>query len=248
MEDWVNSYFDQDYLWTLLNKDDPHRNIKQVKFVVSETGVSRDSWILDLGCGYGRHQEIFFQYSYKVVGIDFNRQYLLKAREKNNSKDRKMDLVQSDMRKLPIQNNTFDLVALFFTSFGYFTEEDDAKTLLEIKQVLKKGGYLFLDMENRDHIIRYFKTDEIREYPYFTLLERHRFDIHTGIQHTRRIYYYNNNEKKEVHRELRLYSFTEMKRLLEETGFMVDKVFGDYNGTIFNLESTRILILAKNVN
>jgi len=247
LEDWFSSYFDHDYLRTLLNKDDPQRNNQQVNFVITETGVTRDSLILDLGCGYGRHLEIFSQHYYRVVGIDFNRQYLLKDREKSNIHGRNIDLIQGDMRKLPLQDNIFDLVTLFFTSFGYFTEEDNAKTLSEIKQVLRNGGYLFLDLENRDHIIRYFKTDEIREYPYFTLLERHRFDIHTGIQHTRRIYFHK-NEKKEVKRELRLYSFTEMKRLLEETGFLVDRVFGDYNGTALNLESTRMLILAKNVN
>ncbi|MBT9175058.1 MAG: Demethylmenaquinone methyltransferase [candidate division WS2 bacterium] len=247
MEDWPGSYFDEDYLRTLLIKDDPQRNIQQVNFVLTETGVTRDSLILDLGCGYGRHLEVFSQHSYRVVGLDFNRNYLLKAREKSNSKGRNMDLIQGDMRKLPLQDNIFDLVTLFFTSFGYFTEEDDAKTLLEINRVLRNGGYLFLDLENRDHIIRYFKTDEIREYPAFTLLERHRFDIHTGIQHTRRIYF-RKEEKKEVKRELRLYSFAEMKRILEETGFLVEKVFGDYNRTALNLESTRMLILAKNVN
>lgn len=247
MEDWTDSYFNQDYLRTLLNKDDPLRNNQQVNFITSETGVTRDSLILDLGCGYGRHLEIFSKNSYRIVGLDFKHPYLLKAREISNSQGRNVDLIQGDMRKLPLQENIFDLVTLFFTSFGYFTEEDDVKTLREINRVLKKGGYLFLDLENRDHIIRYFKIDEIREYPTFTLLERHRFDIHTGIQHTRRIYFHK-EEKEEVKRELRLYSFTELKQILKKTGFLVDKVFGDYNRAALNLESTRMLILAKNVN
>jgi SAM-dependent methyltransferase len=58
------------------------------------------------------------------------------------------------MRRLPFPDGRFDLVACFFTSFGYFeTPAEDAATLGEFARVMRPGGLLFLDLPNRAAVV-----------------------------------------------------------------------------------------------
>ena len=42
------------------------------------------------------------------------------------------------------------MVTLFFTSFGYFDDADNRRTLGELARVLAPSGRLFLDLLNRE--------------------------------------------------------------------------------------------------
>ncbi len=246
MENWFIDYFDQDYIWLLSLKDDPERTAQQVDFVSRITSLTKDEGILDLGCGYGRHILLFSKAGYVATGLDLNKTYLEEGLKRSRELNLSINLVEGDMRKLPFSDEQFTLVTSFFTTFGYFSEEDNLKVLKEAYRVLKTGGFIFLDLENRDHIIKYFKTDMIREYPSFLMLERHNFDIINGVQRTKRIYI-KDGKQKEVRRELRLYTLTELKWLLEKTGFHFTSVYGDYCGGEFNLETPRMLVFAQKV-
>jgi SAM-dependent methyltransferase len=57
----------------------------------------------------------------------------------------------------------FDLVTSFFTSFGYFaTFEEDVETLAQFVSVLKPGGFLFLDLINKGHLIKHLVAHDSR--------------------------------------------------------------------------------------
>lgn len=246
MENWFTNYFDNDYLWLLTLKDDIQRTIRQVEFVIKTVSLKENQKVLDIGCGYGRHVIQFSKMGYQIVGLDLNSDYIKEGLRKLRELNLEAILVQGDMRDLPFQDQEFNLATFFFTSFGYFSEEDNYKVLKETCRILKPGGYIFLDLENRDHLIKYFKEEVIREYPEFIMLEKHYYDVFSGVQTTRRIFI-REGKIKEVFRKLRLYTLSEMKWLLSEAGFSQFIIFGDYLGSDYTLETTRMLIFAKKV-
>lgn len=99
--------------------------------------------ILDVGCGYGRVSERILKKFDKVetTGIDIAKNYVNLFNKK--MKPRGKALV-ADMRKIPLKNESVDLV-LVITAFMYcVTKEDQKKAFNEIFRVLKKDGKILL--------------------------------------------------------------------------------------------------------
>lgn len=132
----------------------PHRDFAeaeaQVRFVLRALPVTPEWRMLDIGCGQGRHLEILRKRGYPAsVGMDLSLPLLRDARAAG------MGVARGDMRRLPFRPSSFDLVTSFFTSFGYFaTFEEDVETLAQFVSVLKPGGFLFLDLINKGHLIK----------------------------------------------------------------------------------------------
>ncbi len=93
--------------------------------------------LLDLGCGFGEKANVFRKIGFKVTGIDYDRERILKARA---------DFQEIDFRhfefkqQLPFSDNTFDVVF----SCSVLQYVDHRLVLDECKRVLKPGGALYL--------------------------------------------------------------------------------------------------------
>jgi SAM-dependent methyltransferase len=112
--------------------------------------------ILDIGCGQGRHLDILRRSGYpRCAGFDLSLPLLRDARAAG------LPVARGDMRSLPFRADGFDLVTSFFTSFGYFaTFDEDVDTLAQFVSVLKPGGFLFLDLINKGHLIKHLVSKD----------------------------------------------------------------------------------------
>lgn len=90
---------------------------------VTEVLQLKGGVVLDLACGYGRHARHLAR-SNQVVALDINSQYLANARRGlRGAAANRLQLVQADMRQVPVASATMDAVLLLFNSFGYFGGE-----------------------------------------------------------------------------------------------------------------------------
>lgn len=111
--------------------------------------VVRDARILDFGCGYGRilarlQDEGFTD----LTGIDFSETLVARGKAENPG----LDLVTYPGGTLPYPDASFD-AALMLGVFTCMPETKlQAETLLDLKRVLKPGGYLYVAdfLLNRD--------------------------------------------------------------------------------------------------
>ncbi|WP_172633862.1 class I SAM-dependent methyltransferase [Caldisericum exile] len=213
----------------------------QVDFV--EKFLKKGSYILDTGCGIGRHSIELAKRGYKSLGIDSNPLYVNIAREtKNRLQLENVEFEVMDMREIPFEN-TFDAIINMWSSFGYFDDATNENIILLFYKALKKGGFLLIDIENRDYILKYFirETFKEKEDGVF-ILERRKFDPITSVVSTHR-YILGPNIRKDYLRHIRIYSLTEMINIFKRAGFNRLEYFGNYNFEKFHVDSERILII-----
>lgn len=222
---------------------------REAKFIVELLDLPKGSRILDVPCGVGRHSVRMANAGYEVVGVDFSEFQLKKARELAEKFGSNVNLIQGDMRDLPF-NSEFDAVVNFFTSFGYFSDEENKKVLVEIAKALKPNGKLLLDLVNREHLINKtdFSAEWIGKQDYeggLVMMEKGEFNFLTGRNVTKRLLLDKEGTKHRAYEiDLRLYSLVEMKYLLEEAGFSIKEFFGSTNRDAYSAESSRLIILA----
>jgi SAM-dependent methyltransferase len=138
-------------------KEKAGREVEGLRKIFDEYKMPKDSKILDLSCGIGRHSIPLAKKGYKVVGYDISSLYLQKAREWakregliNNSNDREGDesksnddtikFYQGDLRnaaKILSSNGQtdFDAIISMETSFGYFGEEYDYQLFKDLASI-----------------------------------------------------------------------------------------------------------------
>ena len=130
----------------------PHRDaLEAERWVVELDAVVgwRGRHVLDVGCGAGRHLGPLQRCGARPVGVDYSPTLLRQAREARVAASAAWPLVRGDMRALPFAADSFDAVASFFTSFGYFGETEDRRVLTEAARALRPGGWHVLDYLNR---------------------------------------------------------------------------------------------------
>ncbi|MER8766418.1 MULTISPECIES: class I SAM-dependent methyltransferase [unclassified Mesorhizobium] len=105
--------------------------------------------ILDLGCGLGRHCIRLAKHGHRVVGLDINEDYLRIGKAAASQANVSVEWLVSDDRSLDHQDR-FDAVLSFYSTFGYHSDAENVDVLRRIASALHRGGYLFLEVLNRD--------------------------------------------------------------------------------------------------
>lgn len=217
--------------------------------------------VLELGCGTGRILIPFAQAGYKITGIDISREMLAKAQEKIDNlphevKER-INLLQKDMKAFRFPNK-FHLIILAFNSLLLATTPEDQKKIIShaFKHLIP-GGRLFVCAINpnrewfREHVsaVKYYGTWIYQKTgkPFDRFYSNINDSLHNLM--TFSLFYDHINEDKSVKREknpitLRyLYSF-ELQHLLENAGFIITKLLGDYEGEVFSPASPLMIFEA----
>jgi SAM-dependent methyltransferase len=186
--------------------------------------------VLDLCCGTGRHLR-----ELQCLGVDLNLESL-----------RGLPAACADMRSLPLRSESFDAVVSLFSSFGYLESDDeDLRALREVRRVLKPGGELLLDLLNRENALGGFVDSVQRaEEDGSLVVERRSFDALRGRLTTSFVMIDANGGRRESPgHSLRLYTLTELSRLLGDAGLALERVFGGYAGEPYELASVRMIAL-----
>ncbi len=109
--------------------------------LIKEARIAPDARVLDLGCGTGTLTILIKQRqrTADVVGFDGDPAVLEIARAKAQQQGVNIKLEQGMAYQLPYPNTSFDRV-LSSLILHHLTTQDRARTLSEVKRVLKPGG------------------------------------------------------------------------------------------------------------
>lgn len=225
--DWYHVSFDA--LYPIIYR---HRTAEAAEqealFAVEHAGISASDTVLDLCCGNGRHMVHMAKHAKKVVGLDYSSHLLALAGE---SLGESASLVRADMRAQPFKG-CFDVVANFFTSFGYFeSEEENLSVLKGIASSLKPGGRFFMDLINENWAEEHIEPKSIRRHEDYEISEDRWIDSERNRINKTMVVTRNGETVGELGESVQLYSLEDLTRLLGMAGLDVERTFGDYSGT-----------------
>jgi ubiquinone/menaquinone biosynthesis C-methylase UbiE len=106
--------------------------------VVPKAGLFPHDSILDLGCGKGILLEKLKTYGSKLYGADISAEMIRYAQERVGED---AELKVTDSENLPWDDNSIDVIVCTLSFHHY---PNPAKTLNEIKRVLKNNGYFIV--------------------------------------------------------------------------------------------------------
>ena len=175
--DWWRRIFNSMYLKTDADVvDDKLITQNEVELFTSILNMPKESAILDLACGQGRHSIELAQRGYtNVTGLDRSHYLIRKAKSAVQQEGLKLTFKEGDARKLPFPPDTFDVVMILGNSFGYFeSNEDDAMILKEVFRVMKPGGTFLIDVADGSYLRTHFQARswEWIDKKYFVCRER----------------------------------------------------------------------------
>ena len=96
--------------------------------------------ILDVGCGNGYLLEVLRKArpAAKLTGLEYTPDMVALARARNVER---CDVVQGDVRELPFEADRFDVVVTERCIINVMDVEHQARSLLEVGRVLRRGGH-----------------------------------------------------------------------------------------------------------
>ncbi|RPJ28509.1 MAG: class I SAM-dependent methyltransferase [Chloroflexi bacterium] len=232
----------EDYLFAYRDDLTDERSDAEVASLVKLLELDSPMKILDLACGFGRHTNRLAALGHSVTGVDYMPGFLRLAREKATELGVQVDYRQGDMRQINFPE-VFDRVLLLFTSFGYFKDDENELVIKNMVSALKPGGYLMLDIQNRDVVLKDLPPADVIEKNGDLLVNRFSFDVLTGRFHNRRIVI-RDGIRKDKPFSIRLYNATEVSDLLHGAGLVEYKLLGEDDQPL-SAYSRRIVVIAK---
>jgi SAM-dependent methyltransferase len=237
-KDWFNSSF---YHKLYFDRDDTEAQAF-ISRLMEHLQPDRDSRMLDVACGRGRHSRFLASKGYDVVGIDLSEASIAYARQFETER---LQFFQHDMR-LPFYINYFDYAFNFFTSFGYFRtrrEHDDA--MRSITQSVKRDGTVLFDYLNVHYIEDRLVHNEVKQigetnYEIHRWHDEHNFykritvtdpALDRAIDHTEKV---------------AKFSLGDFADMLSFQKMQIKEVFGDYQLNAYDVRRTpRMIIVAQ---
>jgi SAM-dependent methyltransferase len=235
--------FDELYLKTYAGHE-PGDPREEALGAAALAGVEPPAEILDAPCGYGRHSLALVGAGYRVTGVDRSPVLLEEARKRTGDKEGPR-WVHADHRDLPFDDGSFDAALTLFSSLGYRGEEGDHATLQELRRVLRPDGALVIETQHRDRVMSIFREEGWQDLGGGNLrLEARRFDYAAGEIETDFILIEADGSRHAVTYRLRLYTATELVRLLEAAGFGCVECFGGFAREPLSRD-TRLVVVAR---
>jgi len=220
--------------------------VQHIDSITELIELNKGMHILDLCCGIGRHSLELARRSYKVTAVDRTELYLNKARDKAAEEKLDIEFINEDMRVF-CRPGLYDVVLNINTSFGYFEDPNDDLTVLgNIYESLKEGGILLFDMMGKEINARIFQERDWEETDDIILAtERKVAGDWDGIDMRWTIIDLKEKQIDRVKMHVRLYSASELRRLLLDTGFCRVDIFGSLKGVPYDEKAKRLIVKAQ---
>ena len=142
--DIVPNEFPPIWFDTFLNRDHAAPVEREVAFIQRHLPAATFRCLLDVPCGIGRHAGPLSELGYDVLGVDRSVSALNVARERYQN----VEFLELDMFEIGSIGRTFDGVLCLWQSFGYGTSAQNRQLLDDMRQVLRPGGRIVLDIYN----------------------------------------------------------------------------------------------------
>jgi len=238
-EHWFNS---KEYLNVYKHRDDKDAE-ELVNLVLNSISLSKDSQLLDLAAGSGRHAILFAKRGFNVTAVDLSENLLSLAEENAISGGASVNFIHSDIRHFNPKLK-YDLIVNLFTSIGYFEKDEENYFILKkVFDLLVDNGFFVLDYFNKNYIVKNLVEKTVEETDDSTITQNRFIE---GKRIVKEITIDKKGKVKKYYESVRLFSSDELINMIQKLGFRNLVTFGDFSGNPFELESSPRIIIIVN--
>ena len=239
-KEWFKTWFDSPYYHQLYKDRNDDEAQLFLRNLLDKLKPPPNAKILDLACGRGRHSRYLNSLGFDVTGADLSNASIEWAKQNENNH---LHFVVQDMRD-EIKEARFNCIFNLFTSFGYFNDTaDNLRVLSAVHAMLNQDGCFVIDFLNVSKIIRDLKEEETKT------VEGLDFSIKRKVENKKIIKEINFNDKGtnfQFSEQVQAFHLKDFNSMLNETGFNITAVYGDYNMGDFSEEnSDRLILICK---
>ena len=235
-KDWFTDWFNTPYYHVLYKDRNNEEALLFMKNITTFLALPKTTHILDLPCGKGRHSVFLNSLGYQVTGGDLSENSIKYAQEFENDS---LNFSVHDMRKP--YNNQYNAIFNLFTSFGYFEDDqDDILILQNIKDGLKKDGVFVFDFLNAEFVKATLVAKETK------IVDGVTFNITREIKDgfiLKNISFFADDENHSYTERVKYLDAKKMKAYFQKVGFTITNIFGNYNLSNFDAQTSKRLIL-----
>lgn len=241
---WYEKSFGSLYLQLYAHRSGEEAQ-SQIEAMIKLIDPDTSGPLLDLCCGAGRHLAALRSCGFnELVGIDLSEDLLTVAREVTSDFSG-ITIQQGDMREIPYTNH-FTTVVSLFTSFGYFSDdEENHRVINSIYRSLKSTGKFLMDYLNRDYVIANLVTEDRKESQGNQFYNRRWITDDGKRVEKETVVTMSTGEEHTFNESVRMYSSVEMMKMLERAGFSQSTIYGTLNGKPLTAECDRMIICAQ---
>ncbi len=244
-KEWFeDQWFWEEYRPILFPKERLQSTSSQVDRFIDLLELREGAKILDLACGVGRHSLELARRGYEVTGLDLSETYMKDASKRAEEEGLNVEFVTEDMRTF-VGEEYYDAAINFWSSFGYFEEEEDNYQVLEnVYTSLKKGGIFLIDVMGKEIMDRiYTERDWSRIDDGFFLEERY---LKNNGEYLESDWILIKDGKVKEHKFIyKLYTEREIRDLLIRAGFSSIEIYGDLYGSEYSGEAERLIAVGE---
>jgi len=240
---WFKQWFDSVFYHQLYANRSEKEASDFIDRLLDVLTPAANASMLDLGCGAGRHAKYLASKAFNVTGLDLSASSIRIAKK---FEEPNLHFTTHDMRD-PFGSNCFDYVFNFFTSFGYFkNNEDNHQVIRNICHSLKPGGVLVLDYLNVMFAEQRLVAEEAKE-------------IDGVVYHISRWtdekFFYKKividnvpANQSEFIEQVAKFDLNDFDYLFEKNGLQLEKVYGDYSLNEYDSErSPRMILIGRKI-
>lgn len=241
-KEWYSDWFNSPYYHLLYS----NRNDVEAHFFIdnllTSINLKPNSKVLDLACGKGRHSVYLSKKGFQVTGVDLSLNNICEASKQENVN---LNFFTHDMRKV-FRINYFDAIVNMFTSFGYFeTENENTEVIQSCYTGLNSKGKLVIDFFNLNVVKNRIVPFEEKKTGNII------FKIEKKIEKNfivKNICVIEENQKHMFQEKVMALDFSHFQKYLEQNGFNILNLFGDYSLNKFEPNnSERLIIIAEKI-
>jgi SAM-dependent methyltransferase len=241
-KEWFEEWFNTPYYHILYKNRDDHEAERFIRNLCDLLKLKKDSYILDLACGKGRHSITLNKLGFKVLGADLSSHSISEAAKQASEN---LSFLVHDMREV-IPHQQFDAIFNLFTSFGYFDETtDNEKVLRATHEMLNENGILVIDFMNAKKVADHLVESEVKTIDNLNFHINRRFD---GKHIFKQITFQDHGEEFNYTERVQALRYSDFESMLNSNGFKILRIFGDFDLNEFqeNTSDRLILIAQKN--
>lgn len=240
-----DTYFDGYYkeIWKNIIPDE--LTIKEVDFMLPYFNLQKDSKVLDLMCGFGRHALALAQKGIEVTAIDNLNDYVQEIQTAAETDNLPLKVIKTDVL-IYRGTDQVDLVICMGNSLNFFNAADTITIFKNVAAQLKPGGHLLINSWTIAEIaFKNFKEKSWSEINSLKFLTDSKLLFHPTRIETESITIAPDGNTESKQGIDYIFSINEMEKMLKEAGLTLKEIYSIPGKKKFSLGEPRAYLVAE---